>query len=397
MRSRTRCEHFVDAYLRLRRQQRVQQPRLVALEAQVVLFLGAQAGQRREARQPLLRQQAVGAVPEPHHGVAAPQRRQQLRQSRRLPAVIHLAVEFEPVDAAAHIDLGGSRPAERLTFGFHVPARVDQLAHHLRHRFETQSPGGRLAGRAQSEFLQLLAGRVLGFGVADQVDALLGQPEPAAGRGGFGPAPPIVQQEPRLKIILAPVFPMLCHAQAQARLHAPFLELQCLVHVQRRHHVQVQQLGHYLIAFPVRKRNLLQGDQPRDPGERPAIVQPRDLAASHQESAFHHHRGLAQLHALFAAAQRTGDFPLIAIVLPDIQPQFPRLALIPGEGLQFRDGHPAGIQPAGGGHHGYQPQRQGVRHRLARRHSAAGGIRVDIVFLAAKYRGDGLGVHWVRQ
>ena len=198
-------EHLVDAHLGLGRQQRIQQARLVALEAQVVLFLGAQAGQRRKALQPLLGQQAVGAVAQAHHGVAAPHGGQQLGQARGLPVVVHLAVEFEPVDAAAHVHRGGPRPAEGLALGLHVPAGVDQFADHLGHRLEAQAPGGgRVAVRAQAEFLELLARGALRFGVADQVDALLGEPESAAGGAGLGPAAPVVQQEERLKVLLAP-------------------------------------------------------------------------------------------------------------------------------------------------------------------------------------------------
>src|SRR5450759_3305992 len=141
------------------------------------------------------------------------------------------------------------------------------------------------------------------------------------------------------------------------------------------------------IPFPVRKRDLLQGDQPRDPGKRAAIVQPRDLAQRHQESAFHDQRRLGQQHALLAAAQRAGDFPLVAVVLPHVQPQFPGIALVPGKRLQVRGGHLAGKQPAGSGHQGNQAQRQYVRDRLACRHPAGGGIGVEVVFLSAENRG----------
>jgi hypothetical protein len=168
----------------------------------------------------------------------------------------------------------GARPSEGLAFGLHVPAGMDQFADHLGQRFEAQAPrGGVVAGRAQAEFLEFLARRALGFGVADQVDALLGEPEPAAGRGGLRPAAAVVQQQERLKVLLAPGVALLRDAQAQARLHAALLELERLVDVQRRHHVEVQQFGHDAVAFPVRKRDLLQGDQARDPGECAAIVE----------------------------------------------------------------------------------------------------------------------------
>ena len=82
-RSRTRSNTSSHAHFRLRRQQRIQQPRLVRCGSagDPRRFAGAQPGQRREARQPLLRQQPEGAVAQPHHGVAAAQRRQQLRQA----------------------------------------------------------------------------------------------------------------------------------------------------------------------------------------------------------------------------------------------------------------------------------------------------------------------------
>ena len=82
--------------------------------------------------------------------------------------------------------LRGPRPAERLALGLHVPAGVDQFADHLGHGLQTQAPGrGRIAVRAQTEFPQLLARGGLRFGIAHQVDALLGKPEAAARRAGF--------------------------------------------------------------------------------------------------------------------------------------------------------------------------------------------------------------------
>ena len=95
-------EHLVDVDFGLRRQQRVEQARLVAPEAQVVFLVGAESGQRREARQPFLGQQAEGAVAR-----AGPWSRRGARRRATAAAlaadaaVVHFAVQLEPVDAAS--------------------------------------------------------------------------------------------------------------------------------------------------------------------------------------------------------------------------------------------------------------------------------------------------------
>ena len=45
---------------------------------------------------------------------------------RRALAVIHFAVQLEPVDAARHFDAEGPGAAEDLALGFDVPARLHQ-------------------------------------------------------------------------------------------------------------------------------------------------------------------------------------------------------------------------------------------------------------------------------
>ena len=79
-------------------------PAWFAPEAQMALLLSMPrpaSGAKRS--QPLFGQQAEGAVAQRHHGVAAPQRRQQLGQAHRGVVVIHLAVQLEPVDSGAHV------------------------------------------------------------------------------------------------------------------------------------------------------------------------------------------------------------------------------------------------------------------------------------------------------
>src|ERR1035438_8239745 len=88
-------------------------------------------------------------------------------------------------------------------------------------------------------------------------------------------------------------------------------------------------------------------------------------AVGHQETSFHKQRRLGQQHALLAAAQRAGNFPLVAVVLAHVQPEFPGLARLPGEGMQGRGTGFAGIQAAGSGDHGNQAQRQGGWNGLA--------------------------------
>ena len=87
------------------------------------------SGQGTDPAQPFLRQHSVGSVIELHHVVAATQGREQFWQSRLGVAVIHFAVQFEPVHTAGHFEPVGSRPAEDFSFGVNVPSRLDQRPH----------------------------------------------------------------------------------------------------------------------------------------------------------------------------------------------------------------------------------------------------------------------------
>ena len=49
-----------------------------------------------------------------------------------VPAVVHFAVQLEPVDAGGYFDVKGARPPEDLAFGFDVPAGLHQCAHDAR-------------------------------------------------------------------------------------------------------------------------------------------------------------------------------------------------------------------------------------------------------------------------
>ena len=137
-------EGLVATDFGLRGQQRVEQPGLIAPEAQVIGFGSAQPGERAEAVQPLLRQQAVGAVVQPDHVLAAAQRRQQRGQLGGGVAIIHFAVQLKPVDAGGHPNLHGAGAAEDLALGFDVPAGLETGTRHGGQLLRRQPQRGRL-------------------------------------------------------------------------------------------------------------------------------------------------------------------------------------------------------------------------------------------------------------
>ena len=116
----------VDRDLGLRREQRIQQARLRPPEAEAVSLDRAHLGQRRILLQPLLGQHAEGAVAEADHGVASPQRPQQLGQRRRDAVEVDLALQIEPVDLARDRKGEVPRLPVQLALGLHAPPGVQQ-------------------------------------------------------------------------------------------------------------------------------------------------------------------------------------------------------------------------------------------------------------------------------
>ena len=134
--ARISCAHagegFVAGGFRLGRQQGIQQAGLAAAETHVAVLRLSHPRQRPDALEPLLRQHAVSAVVQPHHVVAAPHGLQQRGQFRRRFAVLHIAVEFEPIHAARHSHAERARPPEDFAVGLDVPAGFHQGPHQPR-------------------------------------------------------------------------------------------------------------------------------------------------------------------------------------------------------------------------------------------------------------------------
>ena len=57
-------------------------------------------------------------------------------------AVLHVAVQLEPVDAGGHFHAVRARPPEDLALGFDVPAGFHQRPRHLRQLGGRQVPAG---------------------------------------------------------------------------------------------------------------------------------------------------------------------------------------------------------------------------------------------------------------
>ena len=112
----------------------------------------------------------------------------------------------------------------------------------------------------------------------------LGQPESTAGGGGFGPAASIVQQEERLEVFFAPLLFCCVTRNPRRGCTRRSSNFNASSTSSGGTHVEVEQLGHYGIAFAVRKGNLfevlrrvIQGNAP--PSSRRAIL------ARHQKAA----------------------------------------------------------------------------------------------------------------
>ncbi len=381
--------------LRLRRQQHVQQAGLVLTKAQVVFLARAQVGQRGEPRQPVLGQHPERSIAQPHHGLAAAQRGQQVRKLGAGAAVIHLAAQFEPVDATGDFHTRGGGGAECLAIGLHVPARAKQLAHGARHGFGIQGPAH--ASRAESGRAQLFVRGGLGRGVADQKDALPRHPDTTTGNRVRQPAGTVIEERLADELLFAPRATRLADAQGGARHAVTFLETQRFVQVQPRQVRGVQQRGEDFVALAVGERDAPDGEQLLDPGVGALVLQERDPAARDDEPAAQNQHGLGERHALLAAHQRPHDGPLITIVLANLQQQAPCFALVPLERRELMQVISAQRQPAGGGRARNHLERQRMRQRFTRGRSVGGGVVEGECVGPAQQHGDDVGVHRIRQ
>jgi hypothetical protein len=91
--------------LGLRGQQCIQQPGLAPAEADVPIFRRTRSCQHADPPEPLLGNHAVGAVVEPDHVLATAQGLQQRGELRRRLAILHAAVQLEPVHAGGYLDV----------------------------------------------------------------------------------------------------------------------------------------------------------------------------------------------------------------------------------------------------------------------------------------------------
>ena len=113
-------------------EERVEQPDLVAPEAHVIVRGRAEGGEHPVAPEPLLGQDTIGAVAEQHGALAPPERGEQRGELRDGRAEVDRAVQLEPVDAGADLDLERPRLPVELAVGLDVPALLDELAHRAR-------------------------------------------------------------------------------------------------------------------------------------------------------------------------------------------------------------------------------------------------------------------------
>ena len=122
-------EELIAPGFGLRGQQCVQQTRLAAAEPHMAIFSSSHPGHSCYPPQPFFRQQSVAAVAQPDHIVAAPRRRQQFRKVHHLISILHIALQFEPVEPAGNFELEIPRRAECLAIGFNVPVTSRQRPH----------------------------------------------------------------------------------------------------------------------------------------------------------------------------------------------------------------------------------------------------------------------------
>ncbi len=135
-----------------------------------------------------------------------------------------------------------------------------------------------------------------------------------------------------------------------------------------------------------------------NPWERPGGVESGDEAWGGKEAAFEKQQRLAQVHRLLGAPQRALNRPLFAVPWSDLQPKFPRLAVIPLRALQVRCRRIGPqTQASGGRDERNHFERQCRWQRFAGGRRASRIIAVGVILLAAKHRRNRFGIHRVRQ
>ena len=166
----------------------VEQGGLAGLEAQVVLVGLAHVGEQAVLGEPVLGEQALGAVVELDHRAALPHGLEDLRQrDLLLRAVLVLvrdaAAELEPVDAAGDGQRGRAAGTHHLLVGGDAPAAGQQHAHQVRDVLAGDDQGVLLArsGRTQAQAGGLLDRLALHAEVAADEAALA----VLAGAGGL--------------------------------------------------------------------------------------------------------------------------------------------------------------------------------------------------------------------
>jgi len=187
-------------------------------------------------------------------------------------------------------------------------------------------------GGPQTEISELLARGIFGLFIARQEDALLGAPNSPAFRHAVHPAGAVIQHE--LRHVAGRFAALLADAEAQTRRLFAFVETQRLVDLHGRECRKLQQSGEDGIAFAVREGDSLHFTELGEPVEAAAGFETRDGATGQHQSGGEKKLRLIELHALGAAAEEAGDGPLVAIVLAEFEPGNPRIARIPGGGLQ---------------------------------------------------------------
>ena len=243
-----------------------------------------------------------------------------------------------------------------------------------------------LRGGTQAEGLEGLAGRVLGSGIAHQVDALFGKPDAARCGSVLHPAAPVIEKQVGLEVLVAPGFAFLRDLQAEARWRPALLELYGLIQVKGRHRGAIEQACQNAIAIGIRKRDLAQSFELREPWERAVIQQRRDQAARENEPALHGQLRLGQRHA---RARR------MHLVRLHLEPQSPGLARVPRD--RFRFHHDTAClqrKTPRPGQDRYQPGRERAGKNFAAGH---GVVLVSVIFLASQNQSQRVHVDGVRQ
>ncbi len=147
---------------------------------------------------------------------------------------------------------------------------------------------GTLEGVASAPFRRL---------IAQQENALPGQPGAASRHEILLPAASVIQDQARLEVLAFPV-PFLSDSQARFQLCLPLFKAQSFVDVERRDDSAFQQFADDLVAFAIGERNILHVAKLCNPGKRAVMIEASDQAASHQKAALQQQQRLGEIHAL---------------------------------------------------------------------------------------------------